>query len=64
MEKLDYSKIDNIEFEGIDPNDYPDYCDAYIASADYGGVEMTEEELDILNDDFDFVYECLMEYLN
>jgi hypothetical protein len=24
---LDYSKIDNIEFDGIDHSDAPDYCD-------------------------------------
>lgn len=63
MEKLDYSKIDNIEFEGIDLKDYPDFCDTYISSADYDGREMTEEELDTLNEDSDFVYESLMDYL-
>lgn len=29
--KLDLSEIDNIEFDGIDYNDYPDYCDAFFA---------------------------------
>ena len=29
---LDYSKITNIEFKGINHRDYPDYCDAYIAT--------------------------------
>ena len=63
MIKLDYSKIDNIEVDGIDYADYPDFCDAYIASADYDGREMTDEELDILNDDGDFVYEAVQKHL-
>jgi hypothetical protein len=64
MKKLNYSLIDNIEFDGIDYDDYPDYCDAYITSADYDGREMTESELEELNNDLDFVYESLMSYLN
>ena len=61
--KLDYSKIDNIVIEDIDHRDAPDYCDAFIASADYDGRPMTEKELDVLNDDRDFVYQKLMDYL-
>ena len=58
--KMDYKKIDNIEIDGIDTKDYPDFCDAYIVSADYDGVAMTEEQLDEINDDGDFQYECIM----
>jgi hypothetical protein len=63
MEKLNYDLIDNIEFEGINHNDYPDYCDAYIISADYDGREMTEDEIEELNDDSGFVYDKLMNFL-
>jgi len=31
-------------------NDYPDFCDAYVESASFNGVELTEEQLDDLND--------------
>jgi hypothetical protein len=62
-QKLDYTKINNIKFDGIDHSDYPDYCDAYIVSAEYNDKEMTEEELDLLNDDREFVYEQLWAYL-
>ena len=58
--QLDYAKIDNIDVENICFDDYPDFCDAYIASADYDGVEMTEDQIDQLNDDCDFVYECVL----
>ena len=63
MNNLDYSKITNIEFDGIDHKDHPDYCDAYIVSADYDGEEMTNEQIEILNEDRDFVYDKLMDYL-
>lgn len=63
MKELDYSLIDNIEFDGIDHQDYPDYCDAYIVYAEYDGREMTDEELELINDDASFVYESLMSYL-
>ena len=59
--KLDYSKISNVNIDGIDMDDYPDFCDAYILSADYDGVEMTEAELDLLNDDRDFVHEAVQD---
>tara|TARA_R110001583_G_scaffold653_2_gene5960 strand:+ start:112 stop:363 length:252 start_codon:yes stop_codon:yes gene_type:complete len=58
--KMDYKKIDNIEIDGINTKDYPDFCDAYIVSADYDGVPMTDEQLDEINDDGQFQYECIM----
>lgn len=58
---MDYSKIDNIEFDGIDHKDAPDYANAYIVSADYDGKPMTEEEIEELPSDF--VYDALMSYL-
>lgn len=60
---MNYKLIDNIEVDGIDINDYPDFCDAFIASADYNGKEMTEEQLDKLNEDSDFVYQCVQNHL-
>ena len=54
---LDYRKINNVQIGGLDTEDYPDFCDAYIESADYGDREMTEEELDILNEDGSFISE-------
>lgn len=58
---MELTKVDNIIFEDIDPGDAPDYCDAFIASADYNGVPMSESEIDEL--DSDFVHEKLMENL-
>jgi hypothetical protein len=62
-QEMDYAKITNIEFDGIDHSDYPDYSDAYIVSADYDGVEMTDLQIEEINEDRDFVYEKLMDNL-
>jgi hypothetical protein len=56
--KLDLNKVDNLEFDGIDFADYPDFVDAFLVTADYDGKEMTEEQIDYLNDEYsDWVYE-------
>lgn len=60
---LDYSKIEDIKLDGIDIFDYPDFCDAFIVSATYKGREMTEKELDRLNEDGHFVYQCIQQHI-
>ena len=61
--KLDYSLLEDIQLDGIDHRDSPDYVDAFIASASYNGRELTKQELDELNEDSNFVYECVLNYL-
>lgn len=61
--KFDYDKVEYLEFDGINHEDYPDYCDAFISSGQYDGRELTDEELDFLNDDGDFVYNNLQDKL-
>ena len=68
MTKLDYSKVHDIEVDGIDTRDYPDFCDAYIAGAtieleDGTFRDATDAELDELNEDSDFVYAAVENYL-
>ena len=60
--KIDLTKIEDIEFDGIDTNDYPDFVDSYITAAVYKGRNMTGDELDLVNEVYrDFVYEKLLE---
>jgi len=61
--KMDYKLITNIKVDGIDFNDYPDFVDAYIYSADYDGKPMTEEQIDELNENSDFVHDCVYSQL-
>ena len=56
-------KYTNLEFDDIDHNDYPDYCDAYLVSGDCDGIEMTEEQINAFNES-DLKYEYLMDYIN
>jgi len=63
-EKMDYKKINNIEVDGIDTKDYPDFCDAYIVSADYDSKPMTDDQLEEINEDGDFQHECIMNDLH
>jgi hypothetical protein len=63
MEKIDYALIDNIVIEGIDGKDYPDFCDAFIASADHAGTPMTDEMIEALNKDSDFVYQQVLNFI-
>jgi len=68
MTTLDYSKVHDIEVDGIDTRDYPDFCDAFIAHAtieleDGTFRDATDAELDELNEDSDFVYAAVENHL-
>lgn len=62
---MNYQNITNIQVDGIDTSDAPDFCDAFICYAEWKdtGIELTEAELEKLNDDGDFRYECVMNQL-
>jgi len=57
------AEIKHVEVEGIDTRDYPDFCDAYISYAEINGREATDEELEELSEDRDFVYEMTFNQL-
>jgi len=58
--EIDYSKISNVYVEGIDHRDAPDFCDAFIASADYDGEPMSDDMLEELNQDGQYVYDAVI----
>ena len=61
---IDTSKLSNITVQGIDHKDRPDYSDAFIAYAeDEFGDPLSDEDLDALSNDTDFVHSCLMKQL-
>ncbi len=60
--QINLSQIENMEFEGVDFSDYPDFVDAYLVSADIDGRELTEEEVDYLNDEhYEFINESVFD---
>lgn len=64
MRKLKVSDLSEFDVNGIDHSDYPDFSDGYIYDArDKDGVELTDEELEWLNDnDSEGVYQVVYEY--
>lgn len=58
---MEYEKLKNIQFDGVDERDYPDFVDAHIVYAEIDGVELTEDQLNELNNDEILVHELLME---
>jgi hypothetical protein len=59
MATLNGKKVIDIEVDGVDPRDFPDFSDAYFSYACYeDGTPLTEEELDKLADqNGDILYE-------
>ncbi len=60
---FDLNYVDAIEVDGIDMNDYPEFCDAFISYAEYKGKQMTEKELEELGSVDGFIYDCVMNNL-
>ena len=48
--------ITEVELDGIDTKDYPDFVDAFVVSCLINGRKATEEELDSINEDSGLVY--------
>lgn len=67
---IDTSKVIITEFDGIDHKDFPDFCDAYISTAEYFDEEfqtdrdLLEEEIEyLMENERDWFYEQLNNYL-
>lgn len=52
--KIDIKDVENIEVDGVDTKDYPDFSDAFFSYASYKdtGIELTEDELEQLAEDY------------
>lgn len=60
---MNRDNLTDIIVDGIDNTDYPDFCDAFIVSAKINGKFITDEQLEELNEDTDFVYQCVINHL-
>jgi hypothetical protein len=66
--KLAKRKINwrSLEFDGINPKDYPDFSDAYVTYAEYAdGTPLSESEIEKMEyEQQDEVYDALMNFIN
>ena len=61
---INVEEVHDIVFTGIDFTDHPDYSDAYIESATYKNRDMTDDEIEELQNQQDmWVYEKLMDWI-
>ena len=53
--------VENIEVDGVDTSDYPDFCDAYFSHAVWKetGIELTDDELEKLGDEYPCVLNAM-----
>lgn len=64
---VDLNEIDEstIIVSGIDTKDYPDFADSFIQYAEFkNGAPLTDEQLDELNKDSDFVYKMVLKHVH
>ena len=61
---INTTNVGELEFE-YNNSQYPEFEDSSIIAACWKdtGKDLTDEELDTLNEDSDFVYESLQEYI-
>jgi len=66
-EKLtfDLKDVEDMKFGGVDERDRPDFVDAYLESASVNGRDLTEDEIDCINDyHSDFVSESIFDQMS
>lgn len=56
---ININQITNVAFDGIDMNDFPKFCDAYIVSADIDGKAATEAEIESIMENSEIFYTLL-----
>ena len=64
--KLNNLEVTDVEVDGVNQKDYPDFCDAYIESAKFvsSGKELNEDELEKLQEEnADLFFEDIMEQI-
>ena len=63
--ELNGRKVVDVQVEDVDPNDYPDFCDAHFSHAVFEdtGEALTDDEIEELNNLYpDVVNEMAYEY--
>jgi argininosuccinate lyase len=55
--------LENVELNGIDFKDAPDFVDAFVSYAELDGKALTDKELDEVNSYSDFVAELVIAHI-
>lgn len=61
---MNWEKITDIRFDKVYQSDYPKYTEAYISECLIDGILATDEQLEEINNNRDFVYDRLWKYLH
>lgn len=54
--------LTDVIIDGVDPSDYPDFCDAFIVSCCIDGKEATDDEIDALDNEqvYEEIYQSIL----
>tara|TARA_R100000951_G_scaffold38281_1_gene32501 strand:- start:41 stop:232 length:192 start_codon:yes stop_codon:yes gene_type:complete len=61
--KLDVRKLENVVMADVLMYDFPDFVDAYVVSASFNGVELTDAQYNEVNEDHSFLQESAYQSL-
>jgi hypothetical protein len=50
--KIDINDVEDLEVDGVDPRDYPDFSDAYFSNGSINGRPLTDDELEYLTNTY------------
>ena len=56
---LEFKEVENLQVDGVDHRDYPDFCDAYFSSGYH-----TKEQRDLTDEELNYLTDSYPEYLN
>ena len=61
--KLDVRKLENVVMADVHMFDFPDFVDAYVEYAEINGVELTSDQYDEVNENYEFLQQSAYESL-
>ena len=63
--KFNGRQLADVEVDGVDTRDAPDFCDAFICDARWAdtGDQLTDAEIDQVNEDRDLVYDAVNAFI-
>jgi hypothetical protein len=50
--KINIAMVEGLSVDGVDTKDYPDFCDAHFSDGSIGGIDLTDDELAQLGEDY------------